>query len=826
MGVNLQVPIEMIFVTINSLNSTISNFDSMQASIYTSGYDGTCVWEWELVCYNLDAVGRNVMLMNGGTSTNSTTIATMTIPGSTTILNRFRVPLAGPIGGPWLRLSQTTAAAALLVAASRIIVTQTNATKTVIYVPMTGHADTNNPSALRITDGSGSPIQYPQSYNVWHRDDSVYGDTTSVQIIANLGWQIGSSTFTVYCDLLNITNPGNAGSCATTGQTFYSTSKLYLEGITISPSGVSWTDLSDYYFFLHVTCPADYTRYFYLHNAWMQICVSNLTKAKVYFRVDKKNTGYQEAEKNRVLFDPSLFPANCRYFLSCLFYKNGASGDATVYLADIVGSDSRYLTGAVPDSQVRASSTASYTRSNVIADLWPPGTANSYVAMAQVVTNNWYMKDINVQCQFPGPSPIDRTATFEVPIEMTDSDLKDATTDQIYGNTKVALDTGDYDGVVTYYLEVVATCGSHIKYAQVGLVDNAGVSIITKDILRPGVQRVAFTPNAGLDYYRFKIFSTAAGGAFFFTARIIVSQLDTTLHPITKTRTYIPLLAGVVNIGKQADGYYIFQTSNTTFTTTDAATLYPKDDSILDTICTGTPYRFEVVNFTSVASRDCVAELYNNSDGADVVGTGLTVTGTIPTYGKVDFATLADGKIYQVRIKRVGASGYAQIASARLSIKLSPFKKGDVWWRISHCAPPITASINSLAYIDKRAYNGLMTYRHEASAVSNNTFGCTVDVWNQSSELVDPSASLTFAGTTLARKRSGGFDLPNAGYCYFGNLFTYTTAAQTQQQAFVVLYPVALSRVVSYHRSDFMPMFLEPGELAGFGIEPRKPLCT
>jgi hypothetical protein len=682
------------------------------------------------------------------------------------------------------------------------------------------------------------PANYPMDWVLWPRDDSAYGDTVAFDFVANYGIDPGNSTFTSILWLYNFTDGGIVALTATTGQTLNASTANVIFGAGGNPAGSDWDDGDTYRLGLSMACPADYGRASTLYNAWMRATITDLTKAKVHWRVTKRVTGTTE-QKSRIYFDPTLYPSGSKFFLDGQFYcKNTPRGREAVVLCDIVGSDVRYLTGAFPDCEIYADSTFPLV-SRVTSDLWPPGSARSFDAMMYTLapsgSNAWSCYDVNLIVQFPGPSPVDKTATFEVPIEISDQCYTESTSTITYPATKVAIDTAEYDGEVTYYVETcVSVYTNPPSYVgKIAIVDDTGTELASKEIHRYGVQRFKFVPNAGLDYYRIKVYGTTTGDQFIYIFRIVISQKNTDAHPLTKTRVYVPLLAGNITEQIASTVSLIYQNSSTTFSTTDQATLFMKDDVAYDQQASGNPTRFEICAIASSSTASTVAEIYNNTDGADVPASYVTMTGTTPTYVKADFPALDDLKLYQLRIKRSGgaAGQYAQIQAARVSIALNPFNKGEVYWRLNQCYPGVATanSLRSLAYIDNRAYNGLLNYRREATAYSNNTFTCTVDVWDQSAETLDSTVSLTFGGA-YNRKRSGSFALPSSGYCWLGNYLTRNSAAQRECQSFVVLYPVKAAEPLPpiKRRPDFWPMFL--GDLDGqepnFGPAPRKPICT
>jgi hypothetical protein len=836
MSVNLQVPIELIWFNLYAYGvaSNTPQFQVLSCDIDPADYDGDVTLEFEVIAKNSSTSTTLSVVLNSG----EVFCDEIPIPPLTTAYTLFRKTLPWFPRHPWVSLNESTLN--LVVLNARLIITQVGATKTAIYYPMVNYDDVNVNKQNEVYWTHGATGQsLTSSQMLVQRNDAMFGGTPEVTIMFDWGLDPGNSTFTLMLGLSG--ESGMAGYYATTGQTLTSTETRWFQA-TISPSGDSWLDLEWYRLWQFMICPGAPTRKFYLHNAWWRIKVTDLSKFQVPFRLARRPTGMQTANQ-RAILDPDKFPANCRYQFAAQYYLSNpaASGKPSTFIIDWVGDDATCQYGAIADTHLYASG-ETWTKQVLTSEFWPPGIKRQY--QAEIYDNvyagsRWNVYNCQIIVGYPGPSPIDRSASFEVPIEMTDKILASSNATVTFSNTKVALDTGDYDGTVAYYLEIVARAGNTQGTADVSLIDEAGTVIVTAPIVRPGVQRYLFTPNAGLDYYRVKIVCATSGTAWYFVVRIVVSQKNP-----TKTRVYVPLLGDADGGYTAVDGYSIFQTDGTFSVANNRATLYLKDDNVLKDIAAGNPYRFEVVNFAGGSTASCVAEIYDNTAGADVAGTGLTTTGTTPTYQKVDFPVLNNGREFQLRIKRVGglaASPYASIGMARLSIKLENFTKGDVWWRNCFCLPPgaVPPGLNtthSLVYIDKRAYGGNVTYMLEASGSSTNTWSGTTEVLDESSQIAQTFSALTFGGTVNRRKRSGPFDVPSSGYSWMGNNRQYGAAGPVQQQSFICLYAVSGGTIggTITRRPDFWPMFL--GDLVGgggldgqepnFGPAPRKPICT
>lgn len=132
-GMNLQVPIEL---TDQAMSSGLAgtNFLRTQTSLNTTNYDGTVTYNFSVVATNTDSVVHTVQLVDS----NFTSVATIDVPGSTTQATRLSVAFTPDAGlmQYTVKLAGTSSAGQLVVDSARVLVNQTNATKTMIYIPL------------------------------------------------------------------------------------------------------------------------------------------------------------------------------------------------------------------------------------------------------------------------------------------------------------------------------------------------------------------------------------------------------------------------------------------------------------------------------------------------------------------------------------------------------------------------------------------------------------------------------------------------------------------------------------------------------------------
>lgn len=180
---NIMVPIEMVDLVVGSSNVGLVNFQRTKTSLTSTDYDGSPAYYFEIVAMNTNVGSAyNVQLMDNAV----TTKASITVPANTTSPTRYRVaftPNAG-LDKYTIQLPATTANNDVLVTAARMIVVQTNATKTAVWIPM-AHSPAISPA----------PANFGQTY----ADTSYVLQITAVNTIfpgsVGFGWTYSASRY-------------------------------------------------------------------------------------------------------------------------------------------------------------------------------------------------------------------------------------------------------------------------------------------------------------------------------------------------------------------------------------------------------------------------------------------------------------------------------------------------------------------------------------------------------------------------------------------------------------------------------------------------------
>ena len=151
-GVNLVVPIEMLDRGATSRTSAWTVLRS-RTSLNTSDYDGSPTYSFEISANNSAALETVTLSDSAGNI-----LATVNVP-TTSGVERFAPVSFTPNSGAdtyRIRLSATAADDTLQVHSARILVKQTQASKTALYIPLLGRTSLDNTEAGTLTTGSTS----------------------------------------------------------------------------------------------------------------------------------------------------------------------------------------------------------------------------------------------------------------------------------------------------------------------------------------------------------------------------------------------------------------------------------------------------------------------------------------------------------------------------------------------------------------------------------------------------------------------------------------------------------------------------------------------
>ncbi len=351
-GTNLIVPIELVPLNVDS-STTAQDFIRSAVSLDPADYDGSPAWNYEVDAINTDTSARNVYIKtSGGTK------ATISIPANTSAMTRFS---GGPITPDtgftqyWVALDGTTTAAQLQIYCVRILITQTNATKTRIQIPITdsnlwsgtdGTPDKQVTSLLQATwTDNGHAVR-------WLKDMTKYADLA------------GGAPWTFETTLKGVS-----------GTTFQACLYDYTAGAAVAASIVSapinstWTrlsvDMSDASMGVSdghevgFAIQGDGTSTNLIGEARLYVRLSNLSKAEIYHRLghltsSAKTSFYLDAE--RTLIDVSKYSSPTFYYEAVgsdttnevnTYLQNGTTYDTGTTSSNVTGSGLTFNGSAV-----------------------------------------------------------------------------------------------------------------------------------------------------------------------------------------------------------------------------------------------------------------------------------------------------------------------------------------------------------------------------------------------------------------------------------------------------------------------------------------------
>lgn len=279
--VDLQVPIELVDQSISS-DSTTQTFDRTLTTLDTTNFDGTVSYEFEAVGTNSDNFSREVRLVNQA----GTVMSQIVFPANTLDRTRLRTSFTPTAGNQQYRIQTegTSSSGQIEVATARLLVTQSAASRTAIYIPLlsssAGAFTGDREGPIHITNNTSyEPIS---SAPVFKKESSRYAE-----LIAQNPWRLetlvsatGSAVGSVA--LYNTTRNGHVDDTESMffGENIQLSVAPFQEGVT----GFSSANESDSYQVM-VRCLAECEMgqaRIYKAGLWVQL--RNLEKARIFFR--------------------------------------------------------------------------------------------------------------------------------------------------------------------------------------------------------------------------------------------------------------------------------------------------------------------------------------------------------------------------------------------------------------------------------------------------------------------------------------------------------------------------------------------------------------
>ncbi|MCC7405707.1 MAG: hypothetical protein IT288_15010, partial [Bdellovibrionales bacterium] len=371
-GVDLEHAIELLDVPVYSrTNATTTNMSRIGS--YPGSYAGTVTYNWEAVATNTHASNSYSLYLRGNDNVD---YATITVPANTTAKTRFNTSFTAPpssVTSLRIRFQATAVNGNVTAWSSRMVLNQTNAFATKLYVPLMNSLD----STSIVANSTTAPIDSTTSttatqgdsnyYALWEYDSSLFDQipTSGVQLQVLIS---SDGTGTAYASLWDKTDNVQIGS-----ETSITSATISMKTLTYDPSQL--TTGHDYEVRIRSSVGTSPAR---IWKAGLWITLYNLTKFATYWRVSPFMTSTDAtyiSENARTRVDTAEFSSPVATF-EC----SGASptGSQTIDLVHFGTSDSG--TGSptvITSSALTMSTTKDIMRS---ASLTLPSGYNQYLA--------------------------------------------------------------------------------------------------------------------------------------------------------------------------------------------------------------------------------------------------------------------------------------------------------------------------------------------------------------------------------------------------------------------------------------------------------------
>jgi len=370
---NLEVPIEIIHG--NGCASQAASdwtFARTKTALDPANYDGAAYW-FEIVTVNNDSVSHDITLWD---ATNGAAASTITVVNGTSGITRKRATAAfTPAAGNCtyeILIPQTTADDNVKVYTARIIVIQTNATKTRIQIPLAAGVDVqcsyldNNANYLdrRNTASYGAGTSNYYRYHL--KEAGVYATlgATAWNFEAVLSADAGGTAYAEVQNYTDTTDIAETAVSTTSATATLCASAAFSDGLTGFHDG-------DVFHARIKTSNASY--YAYLHAACLYVTVTNLTKVQIFYRVSRRESvtaGGAAASyaASRVLYTVANYTSPTIYY------------EMTGYCLD--AADAWFL-------QERNSDSLTSGATDLVAHTWGTATRDRWRSTAVTITNGY-----------------------------------------------------------------------------------------------------------------------------------------------------------------------------------------------------------------------------------------------------------------------------------------------------------------------------------------------------------------------------------------------------------------------------------------------------
>lgn len=371
MGTNLVVVLHQGDLGVSSNITNPVTKDETRLPIDTSYYDGSPTYTWSFVCANADTSARTIYLVDAS----GATIASQSVPAGQAAYRRYEISFTPNSNDNYrLKFDGTTVANQLKAYDSYIYITQTNATKTRIQIPLvcSGNGASSGSNIDQTTSITYTQIT-PLNYGYWHRDDAAWGTIPSGGYAFEAVMVIGNGTYTAYVSLFNVTD----GTQVTASEVTYTggTAKTLVTSAGFD-SGGNFLDNKDYEVRIKTSNAAASVQ---MYRACLYITLNPIVKGEVYYRVGHSVTAASSSaygpQKQKI--DIDSFSSPVAYHEATLYYS--VSGTMDAGLGDTGTSDTSDSMSVVTGSTLTPTATKALQRSGSIT----------------ITSGNRYIYDVN-----------------------------------------------------------------------------------------------------------------------------------------------------------------------------------------------------------------------------------------------------------------------------------------------------------------------------------------------------------------------------------------------------------------------------------------------
>ncbi len=277
---------------------------------------------------------------------------------------------------------------------------------------------------------------------------------------------------------------------------------------------------------------------------------------------------------------------------------------------------------------------------------------------------------------------------LEIPVELLDRPFSSSNIAITLERSQTGLSTDDYDGVVSYFFEVVAE-NHDASPVSIDLLNAASSTVssiaIPANTSEPQRFRVAFVATAGAQVYRLKLNqSSAAGLVVVHSARMLVRQTGA-----TKTKIYYPMFSSLASASFEDTLAPAATTTVATYGALDGGIIFQRDTSQLDRISDHNAWELEVV-VGGINGGTGLVTLQNATTNAAVGATETFITTSTPKHIKIpfdegvsEFGASNELQKYQVSMlcQTNCSSGSVALYKAGLWVRLKDLSKAQLHYR-------------------------------------------------------------------------------------------------------------------------------------------------